>query len=690
MDLGRIRNIGIMAHIDAGKTTTTERILYYTGKIYKVGEVHEGTTTTDWMVQEQERGITITSAAVSCDWQGYMINLIDTPGHVDFTIEVERSLRVLDGAVAVFDSVHGVEPQTETVWRQADRHKVPRICFVNKLDRVGGSFEDTIESIKERLHPCPLPIQYPIGQESDFIGIVDIINMKAFVWKDEGDNWGKNFQEIEIPQEILANVQLSRESLIEKLSECDEVMMHKFIEGAEISALDIEHALRRATLSFQVVPVLAGSALKNKGVQALLDAVIKYLPSPLDLSDLNGFSCDDKEEPIKRKRLPTEPFSALAFKIMSDPFSGLLIYLRVYSGKIQAGEMFLNARTEKKDRIQKIFRMQANQRTEIKEAVAGDIVAIVGPKLIGTGDTLCDSKDSIRYESVVFPEPVIFQAIEPRNAADAEKLQTSLRRLELEDPTLKITEDKETAQTLIGGMGELHLDIIVDRLKREFKVDANVGSPQVAYREGISKDVRLNKKWERQINERKQFAEVTISLEQIQEQDTFDFVNKIPVKQFPDHFAKAFIKGVKSGLNAGPIAGYPVVGVRVILESALYQEDTSDDAAFEILGGLATREALLKGKPILLEPMMSLEVLVPDQYLSNVITDANSRKAKIQKLGQHGNLQIIDATVPLSNMFGYSTQLRSLSQGRATYSMKFHSYEQVSAEVMAKFSSVLS
>ncbi len=685
MELRKIRNIGIMAHIDAGKTTTTERILYYTGKIYKVGEVHEGTTTTDWMVQEQERGITITSAAVSCEWRDHLINVIDTPGHVDFTIEVERSLRVLDGAIAVFDSVHGVEPQTETVWRQADRYKVPRICFVNKLDRVGGSFEKTVESIKERLHPCPLPIQIPIGLEDNFVGIVDLIQSKAYIWKDESD-WGKNFKELDIPQELQGEYERARSTLIETLCEYDEEMMAKYLEGETVSPSEIEAALRKATLAFQIVPVLAGSALRNKGVQFLLDAILKFLPSPIDLPDLEGFSPDEKEEIITRKRTPEEAFSALAFKIMSDPFSGVLIYLRVYSGKIQAGEVFLNTRTGKKDRIQKIFRMQANQRTEIKETIAGDIVAIVGPKVLATGDTLCDVKDPIRYESIVFPEPVIFQAIEPKNAAEAEKLQISLRRLEMEDPTLTIKEDKETAQILIGGMGELHLEIIVDRLKREFKVEANVGAPQVAYREGISSEILLEKTWERQVTERKQFAQLTLKVEPNEEQTLFNFENKVSAKILPDHFVKAAVKGIKNSLNAGPIAGYPVVGIKITVTQGSFQEESSDDAAFEILGSLALREAIQKAQPILLEPMMALEVMVPDNYLSNVITDLNGRRAKIQKLGQHGKLQVIDAVVPLSNMFGYSTDLRSQSQGRATYSMKFFKYEKVPSEVMAKFS----
>ncbi len=685
VDIAKIRNIGIMAHIDAGKTTTTERILYYTGSIYKVGEVHEGNTTTDWMVQEQERGITITSAAISCQWKDCLINIIDTPGHVDFTIEVERSLRVLDGAVAVFDAVHGVEPQTETVWRQADRYRVPRICFINKLDRVGASFVDSVTSIRDKLNACPVPIQLPIGLEDQFIGIIDLIADKAYIWKDESD-WGKNFEEVSIPSEYQAESQVARDYLIEVLSENNDTLMAKFIEGTPISTEEIDLALREATLQLKVVPTLAGSAFRNKGVQLLLDAIQKYLPSPLDLGDVSGFTHDEKEEKITRSRLPEAPFSALAFKIMSDSFAGVLTYIRVYSGKIQAGEMFLNTRTSKKDRIQKIFRMQANQRKEIKEAEAGDIVAIVGPKLLGTGDTLCDIKDPIRYESVVFPEPVIFQAIEAKNAADAEKLQTSLRRLENEDPTLRIKEDKETAQILIGGMGELHLEIIVDRLRREFKIEANVGAPQVAYREGISQSIELDKTWERQVNERKQFARATLQFEPTSEQSNLVFETLVTKETLPERFVKALLKGLKNGMNAGPIAGFPVVGVKVTLVSASHLEGQSDEAAFEILAAMSLREGLQKSKPILLEPVMMLEVLVPDNYLSNAITDLNARRAKIQKLSQKSPLQAIEAMVPLSEMFGYSTDLRSVSQGRGTYTMKFHNYEKVPAEIMSKFS----
>ncbi len=685
VDLAKIRNIGIMAHIDAGKTTTTERILYYTGNIYKVGEVDSGTTTTDWMVQEQERGITITSAAVSCMWRDHLINIIDTPGHVDFTIEVERSLRVLDGAIAVFDGVHGVEPQTETVWRQADRYRVPRICFINKLDRVGASFEKSVASIREKLHDMPLPIQLPIGQEDGFIGIIDLIHSKAYIWESESD-WGKNFKEVAVPSDQHLAFLTARETLIETLCEFDETLMEKFLEGLAIEPAEIESALRKATTAFQIVPVLAGSAFRNKGVQLLLDAILKFLPSPLDLGDVEGFSPDEKEEKLSRKRIPEASFSALAFKIMSDPFSGVLIYLRVYSGKIQAGEVFLNSRTGKKDRIQKIFRMQANQRKEVKETQAGDIVAIVGPKLLATGDTLCDVKDPIRYESVVFPDPVIFEAIEPKNAAESEKLHSSLQRLAVEDPTLNIREDKETGQVLIGGMGELHLEIIVDRLRREFKVEANVGAPQVAYREGIAAAVEVKKTWERQVNERKQFAEVSIRVQPSADQSGLDFENALTADKLPERFVKAFIKGIRNSMNAGPIAGYPVVGVKVLLCSGAFEEDSSDEAAFEIVASLALREALQKAQPILLEPIMALEVLVPDSYLSNVITDLNARRAKIQKLAQRGQIQVIEANVPLSGMFGYSTDLRSVSQGRGTYTMKFSSYEKVPADAMAKFS----
>lgn len=684
MDLHKIRNIGIMAHIDAGKTTTTERILYYSGNIYKVGEVHEGTATTDWMVQEQERGITITSAAVSCKWNDAIINVIDTPGHVDFTIEVERSLRVLDGAVAVFDSVHGVEPQSEAVWRQADRYKIPRLAFINKLDRVGGNFQKSVQSIKDRLHSCPLPIQIPIGEEENFSGIIDLIHQKAFVWENEED-WGRNFKECEIPETSKEAFQRAREHLIETLSEYDEELMDSYLEGREIAPEDLERVLRKATLAFETIPVLAGSALKNKGVQFLLDAIVKFLPSPLDLDALEGFSSDEKEELVYRKRLPDESFSALAFKIMSDPFSGLLIYLRVYSGKISAGDMYLNTRTGKKDRIQKIFRMHANQRKEIKEVQAGDIVAIVGPKTLRTGDTLSDSKHPIRYESIVSPEPVIFQAIEAKNTSESEKLQNSLKRLELEDPTLKVSEDKETGQTLIGGMGELHLDVIVDRLKREFRIEAHVGAPQVAYREGISLEKTLKKTWERQVQDKKQFAEVSIRVQKSEDQSVYELENSLSEDTFPNHLAKALEKGIRNSLNAGPIAGYPVVGVKVIIEDASYLEDSSDEVAFEIVGGIALREALQKANPILLEPVMSLEVLVPDSYLSNVITDLNTRKAKIQQLGQNASVQVIDATVPLSSMFGYSTDLRSVSQGRANYTMKFSHYEEVSKETLARF-----
>ncbi|MBI2601572.1 MAG: elongation factor G [Deltaproteobacteria bacterium] len=681
-DLTRVRNIGIMAHIDAGKTTTTERILYYTGNIYKVGEVHEGTATTDWMIQEQERGITITSAAVSCSWKDHTINIIDTPGHVDFTIEVERSLRVLDGAVAVLDGVHGVEPQTETVWRQADRYRVPRICFVNKLDRVGASFENSVETIKTKLLAHPLPLQIPIGIEENFRGVIDLINQKALIWQGD-EEWGKHYDEVEIPEDMKAPAQAAREKMIETLSEFDESLMEKYLEGSSISSEEIDKTIRRVTLSIRIIPVLCGSAFRNKGVQPLLDAIVKYLPDPMELGDVIGLTTDDKEEALARRRSPDEPFSALAFKIVSDNFVGLLTYVRIYSGKLKSGEVFLNARTGKKDRVQKIFKMQAAQRKELKEVICGDIVGIVGPKMLATGDTLCDPKHPIRYESVLFPEPVIFQAIEAKQTSDMERLEKSLRRLEVEDPTLQIKEDQETGQILIGGMGELHLEIIVDRLKREFRVEANVGKPQVAYREGISFSSTVEKVWDRHVGERRQYARIEIKVEPTDDQTGLVFENK--VANLPEPYAKAVQKGLRNALTAGPIAGFPVVGVKATLLGASVDKECSDESAFEIVAGLTLRECLQKGQPKLLEPMMSLEVLVPDAYLSNVITDLNGRRAKIQQLSQKGELQIVDALTPLSEMFGYSTDLRSVSQGRANYSMKFSRYNEVPEEVMTKF-----
>lgn len=682
-DLRKIRNIGIAAHIDAGKTTTTERILYYCGNIYKMGEVHEGTATTDWMIQEQERGITITSAAVTCYWKDHTIHLIDTPGHVDFTIEVERSLRVLDGAVAVFDGVHGVEPQSETVWRQADRYKVPRICFINKMDRVGADFEASVKSIKEKLNAEPVALQIPIGAESDFSGVIDIVQMKALTWSLD-ENLGEKFEVSEIPSNLLTDAQLARDQMLEKISEFDDKMLEDYLEGKEPAQEDILRVLRKATLDLKLFPVFCGSAFKNKGIQSLLDAVLTYLPSPLDIPEVFGLSADDKEEKISRKRLVDEPFSALAFKLVSDPFVGLLTYIRVYSGQCEMGEVVLNARTGKRERLQKILHMQANSREEIKIARAGDIVALVGLKQISTGDTLCDQKHPIRFESVLLPEPVIFIAIELKNSADADKLQKSLDRLAIEDPTFHFKEDKETGQILIGGMGELHLDIMVDRLKREFNVSVNVGSPQVAYRESITQSVEIAETFEREIANKKQFAQVKIRLEPCEDQSGLVFENKAREQEIPPRFVRPIRKGMENAMSSGTIAGFPVVGVKAVLVGGRFDEMCSDEVSFEIVSGMAFREALRKANPTLFEPVMMLEVLVPDDYMSAAMTDLNSRKARVNHIDQKGHLQMIDASCPLSLMFGYSTDLRSITQGRGTYSMKFSCYEAAPKEAMIK------
>ena len=685
--LGLLRNIGIMAHIDAGKTTTTERILFYTGKIHKIGEVHEGTATMDWMVQEQERGITITSAATTCYWNKHVINIIDTPGHVDFTIEVERSLRVLDGAVAVFDGVHGVEPQSETVWRQADKYRVPRIAFVNKLDRVGASYEDSIKSIKERLNANPVAIQVPIGSESEFIGVVDLIKMKALIW-DEDKAQGASFREDEIPEDLVESVNSARENMVESVVEFDDEVMERFLDGGDISNEEIQACIRKGTLEFKMVPVLCGSAFKNKGIQPLLDAVVAYLPSPLELDDVEGMSTDGKETRLVRKRIKTEPFSALAFKIATDPFVGNLCYIRVYSGELKVGSVVYNARLGKRERIQKILHMEANSRKEVEQASAGDIVAVVGLKAVSTGDTLCDQKAPISFESLSFPEPVINIAVEAKSTSDANKLTKALERLCAEDPSFQVKEDKDTGQTLLGGMGELHLEVMVDRLLREFNIAANVGSPQVAYRESISGLVKVEEAFERELSGQLKKASVTLSLEPSEEQEEFVFENKCSKTQLPSSFVDCVKDGVFSALLSGPIAGYPVVGVKVVLENAKFEEEYSDEVAFQIAGANAARSCLQKGNPLLLEPSMTVEVSVPEDYLSNVITDLNGRRAKVSNIGQRGHLQVVDAVAPLSEMFGYSTNLRSLSQGRATYTMKFCRYEQVSAETLARFRGV--
>jgi len=683
-DLTKLRNIGIMAHIDAGKTTTTERILFYTGNIHKIGEVHDGNTTTDWMIQEQERGITITAAAVTCTWKNHWINIIDTPGHVDFTIEVERSLRVLDGAIAVFDAVHGVEPQTETVWRQAEKYRVPRICFINKMDRVGASFEESLKSIHEKLSALAVAFQVPIGSEDGFRGVVDLMTMKALVWGDSKEEKGNQYETIDIPAEVMDAAKSARDILVEKLAETSDALTEKFLNGDEISADELQKAARKAVIDRKIVPVMCGSAFKNKGVQPLLDAVIAYLPSPMDLPDVRGFSADDEETEIVRKRLPSEPLAALAFKIMTDPYVGQLTYLRVYSGVLKSGDAIYNSRLGKRERIAKILRMQANDREEIDSAEAGDIVAAVGLKLVATGDTYCDDKKPVRLESVNFPEPVISIAIEPKSTAEAEKLTKSLERLEKEDPSFRVRFEHETGQTLICGMGELHLDIICDRLKREFKVEANIGKPQVSYRESIMGEGSADKTFERETEKNKQFARVIASVSPGERGKGLIVHNKASELQIPKSCAPGLKKGFEEAMQAGPIAGYPCIDVEVTCTGGTFDPQCSDENAFKVAASMAMREAIRAAQPILLEPIMDLEVLVPDNYFSNVINDLNSRRARVNNVANRGNLQVIMATVPLSEMFGYSTHVRSLSQGRATYSMKFSTYEQVSDAVFKR------
>lgn len=684
VDLSAFRNIGIMAHIDAGKTTTTERILFYTGKIHKIGNVDDGNTTMDWMIQEQERGITITSAAITTFWKQYRINVIDTPGHVDFTVEVERSLRVLDGAVAVFDGCNGVEPQSETVWRQADRYKVARIAFINKMDRVGADFDMSVESIRTRLSANPVPFQIPIGREDQFRGVVDLIAMKAYLWDDAIDPTGLKFEVSEIPADLADDAILAREYLVEKVAETDEALTEMFLEGREIPEAELWRAARRATIDFKIVPVFCGSAFKNKGVQPLIDAICALLPSPVDLPDVQGLSADDKEQVLTRKRDSDAPFSGLVFKIVSDPFVGQLSFVRVYSGVLEVGTAVMNARTHKRERISKILTMHANQREEQASAEAGEIIAVAGLKNVVTGDTICDQQHLIRYESVQFPQPVISVAIEPKSTADSDKLGKSLERLMQEDPTFRVTADSETGQTLISGMGELHLDIIVDRLRREFKVDANVGAPQVSYREAISQAASEEEIFSREMANLKQFAGVSIKIEPHADQASFHFENLAGPLQVPPAFVKFVKSGLEESLAAGPIAGFPVVGVKATLLGGQFQPEVSDEIAFKIAAANAMRAALRKAGPLLLEPVMSIEVSVPDTYLSNVINDLNSRHAKVTNIGLRGHLQVVDATAPLAEMFGYSTQMRSISQGRATYTMQFSHYEPVSKQTLER------
>ena len=677
--LEKYRNIGIMAHIDAGKTTTTERILYYTGKSHKIGEVHDGAATMDWMEQEQERGITITSAATTCFWKDHRINIIDTPGHVDFTIEVERSLKVLDGAIAVFDGVAGVEPQSETVWRQADKYNVPRMCFVNKLDRTGANFLMTVDMIADRLGAQPLVIQLPIGSESSFKGVVDLVLNKAIIWKEE--KLGALFSIQDIPEDLVDQSKKYREKLIEKVVEEDDSIMEEYLEGKEPSIEQIKKCIRIGTIKGSFVPVLTGSAFKNKGVQPLLDAVVDYMPSPQDVASVKGVDVKDKAKELTRSCDDIEPFSALAFKIMTDPFVGSLTFTRIYSGTISTKDSVLNSTSGKKENIGRMLLMHANNREEIKTANAGDIVALVGLKEVTTGETLCDINKPIILEKMDFPDPVIEVAVEPKTKVDHEKMGTALSRLAQEDPSFKVTTDHESGQTIIKGMGELHLEIIVDRMKREFKVEANVGAPQVAYRETISKTSDVDYIHKKQSGGAGQFARVKIKFEPGEPGSGFEFINKIKGGNIPTEHIPGIEKGLKAQQQSGVIAGFPCIDFIATLYDGAYHDVDSSVLAFEIAARAAFREGIAKASPVLLEPMMKVEVVTPEEYMGDVIGDINSRRGHIQEMTTRGNANVISAMVPLANMFGYVNNLRSLSQGRANYSMQFNHYEEVPSNV---------
>ncbi len=672
--LEKTRNIGIMAHIDAGKTTTTERILYYTGISYKIGEVHEGTAVMDWMVQEQERGITITSAATTCFWRDHRVNIIDTPGHVDFTIEVERSLRVLDGAVAVFCGVGGVEPQSETVWRQADRYGVPRIAFVNKMDRVGADFERVVAQMRERLRANPVVLQLPLGAEEAFRGVIDLVTMKAIVWEDE--SLGARYRQEEIPADRLDAARSAREQLLEALADVDERLMEKYLEGREIDEAELRAAIRSGAVQMKLVPVLCGSAFKNKGVQLLLDGVVDYLPSPLDVPPMKGVNPNTGDE---EERLPgdRDPFTALAFKIMSDPYVGTLTFLRVYAGVMTTGSYVYNSVKGKKERIGRLLKMHANKREEIKEVYAGDIAAAVGLRDTTTGDTLCDESKPIVLERMEFPDPVISIAIEPKTKADQERLGGSLHKLATEDPSFRVSTNAETGQTLISGMGELHLEIIVDRLLREFKVDANVGKPQVAYKETIRKTVETESKFIRQTGGRGQYGHVVLRLEPLAPGGGFQFADATKGGVIPREYIPAIEKGVKEAMESGVLAGYPVVDVKTSVTFGSYHEVDSSEIAFKIAASMGFKDAMAKASPVILEPIMSLEVVTPEEFMGDVIADINRRRGRISGQDSRGNTQVISALVPLAEMFGYATDLRSRSQGRATFTMQFSHYEPV-------------
>jgi elongation factor G len=683
--LDRTRNIGIMAHIDAGKTTTTERVLYYTGVSHKMGEVHDGTATMDWMEQEQERGITITSAATTCFWRNHRINIIDTPGHVDFTIEVERSLRVLDGAVAVFCAVGGVEPQSETVWRQADKHRVPRIAMVNKMDRTGADFDRVVRMMKERLAANPVPIQLPLGKEDGFRGVVDLVRLKALVW--EEDTLGAKFHEEPVPAAMAEAVSGAREKLLESVADVNDKLLEKYLLGEEIEVAELVEAIRLATVGIRITPVVCGTAFRNKGVQPLLDAVVDYLPSPVDIPPVVGLNPRDNSEAV-RKASDDEPFSALAFKIMNDPFVGHLTFIRVYSGTLNSGDHVYNPTRHKKERIGRLLKMHANKREEIKTVYAGEIAAVVGLKTAYTGDTLCDQEHEIVLESIQAPEPVIAIAIEPKTKADQERLGFSLQKLMMEDPSFHVRNDEETGQTLISGMGELHLEIIVDRLMREFKVEANVGRPQVAYRETVTRTAKQEGRYIRQTGGRGQFGHVWITVDPAEKGKGFEFVNKIVGGVIPREYIPAVEKGVVEAAEGGVIAGYPVVDVKVTLFDGSYHEVDSSEMAFKIAASMAFKAACRNAGAILLEPVMAVEVVCPEEFMGDVIGDLSSRRGRIQKIEARGNTQVIAAHVPLAHMFGYATDLRSKTQGRATYTMQFDHYEaapqSVSEEVIAK------
>jgi elongation factor G len=677
--LERVRNIGIMAHIDAGKTTTTERILYYTGRTHKMGEVHEGAAVMDWMAQEQERGITITSAATTAFWRDFRINIIDTPGHVDFTVEVERSLRVLDGAIAVFDSVAGVEPQSETVWRQADKYRVPRIAFINKMDRTGADFFGSVQSMVDRLGAHPVPVQLPIGQEEHFRGVVDLVEMNAVIWKDD---LGTEFEMADIPAELLEQAQEYHHQLIDSVADHDDELLETYLENEEaVTPEMLRRALRKATLDITVTPVLLGSAFKNKGVQPLLDAVIDFLPSPLDVPPIHGIDPRTENELSRRPALD-EPFSALAFKVMSDPYVGKLTYIRVYSGQMKQGDRVMNTTTGKSERIGRILQMHANHREEREEIGAGEIAAVVGLKATTTGDTLAIDTAPIRLESMTFPEPVISVAIEPRTKSDQDKLGNALQRLSDEDPTFRVRSDEETGQTLISGMGELHLEIIVDRLTREFNVDANVGRPQVAYRETVGKAVqRIEGRFIRQTGGRGQYGHAVIDLEPTKPGEGYEFIDKIVGGKIPREYIPSVDLGIQEAMESGVLAGYPVVDVRVTLVEGSYHDVDSSEMAFKVAGSLAFKNAMQRAKPKLLEPVMAVEIVTPDEYLGDVMGDLNSRRGRVEGLEPRGNTQAIRAKVPLAQMFGYATDLRSTTQGRATFTMQFDRYEEVPATI---------